>query len=91
MAVNPKDEKAARIKTLLDAYSIGVRGGVLTPCMEDENWFRSLIGLSNAPDSVVAEWGRTNGVRLPITLQRGLSEPDAVPTQDDGSEEQEDE
>jgi len=67
--------KADKIRVLLDAYGIGVRGGVLTPCLEDENAFRKMIGLPPAPPGVVAEWGRTKGVRLPITLQRGLAEP----------------
>jgi hypothetical protein len=77
MDVKPKDDKANRIRTLLDAYGIGVRGGVLTPCLADENWFRSLIGLEPAGEEVKAEWGRTNGVRLPITLQKGLADADA--------------
>jgi hypothetical protein len=72
-----KDEKATRIRTLLDAYAIGVRGGVITPCLDDENWFRSLIGLGKANESVVAEWERTNGIRLPITLQKGIAAEDS--------------
>ncbi len=74
MGVNPKDEKAMRIRTLLDAYAIGVRGGVLTPCLNDEQWFRRLIGLDEAPEAVVAEWQRTNGIRMPITLQKELQD-----------------
>lgn len=74
MALSPQDEKANRIRTLVDAYGVGVRGGVLTPCLADENWFRALLGLSDAPPEVVAEWERTNGVRMPITLQKGLAE-----------------
>ena len=74
MDVNPKDEKAQRIRTLIEAYGIGVRGGVLTPCLADENWFRKLIGLEEAGESVIAEWERSNGVRLPITLQKGLTD-----------------
>jgi hypothetical protein len=74
-------DKSAKIRNLLDAYGIGVRGGVITPCLEDENAFRKMIGLEQAPASVVAEWSRTNGVRLPITLQRGLAEPIEQPAQ----------
>ena len=76
MASVAKINKADIIKKLIDAYAIGVRGGVMTPCLEDENAFRKMMGLGSAPDSVVAEWGRTKGVRLPITLQKGLAEPD---------------
>ena len=75
------NEKANRVRTLIDAYGIGVRGGVLTPCLADENWFRNLIGLDEAGSEVVAEWARTNGVRLPITLQKGLAEAQAPVTQ----------
>ncbi len=68
-----KADEAAIVKTLLDAYGIGVRGGVITPNIDDENAFRKLLGLAPANDSVVAEWGRSNGVRLPVTLQKGLA------------------
>ena len=71
-----KLESAQTVKTLIDAYAAGVRGGVLTPCLQDENEFRKLLGLPDAPDAVVAEWGRSDGVRLPITLQKGLAEPE---------------
>ena len=64
-----------KMRVLLDAYGIGVRGGVITPCIEDENEFRRMMGLPDAPESVIAEWARTKGVRLPITLQRGLGDP----------------
>ena len=69
------DRKADSIRVLLDAYGIGVRGGVITPCAEDETAFRKMMKLPDTPDSVLAEWKRTKGVRLPITLQRGLAEP----------------
>jgi len=71
-----KKDQAAIVKTLVEAYAAGVRGGVLTPCLEDENEFRVMFGLSPASQSVIAEWGRTKGVRLPITLQKGLAEPE---------------
>lgn len=69
-----QNEKATRIRTLIDAYAIGVRGGVITPCLADENWFRGLFGLGKADENVQAEWGRTKGVRLPITLQKELTD-----------------
>jgi hypothetical protein len=67
--------KAEGIRVLIDAYGIGVRGGVITPCIDDEIAFRKMMKLPAVPASVKAEWGRTKGVRLPITLQRGLAEP----------------
>ena len=75
MAITPND-KAIRLRTVMDAYAIGVRGGVITPCMDDENAFRSLLGLAPANEAVKAEWARTNGVRLPITLQKELAGSD---------------
>jgi hypothetical protein len=72
MAVERKIES---IRVLIDAYGIGVRGGVLTPCAEDEAAFRKMMKLPDMPKNVAAEWGRAKGVRLPITLQRGLADP----------------
>jgi hypothetical protein len=86
MADLTKKEKAEMIRTLVDAYAIGVRGGVLTPCLQDENAFRKMIGLPAAPKEVADEWDRTLGVRLPITLQRGPSEPESVTDGADGEE-----
>jgi hypothetical protein len=64
-----KQEQAAVVRTLLDSYGVGVRAGVLTPCLEDENWFRKLIGLAPASAQVVADWKKTNGIRKPNTLK----------------------
>jgi len=75
-AIDDRLSKARIVRDLIDAYAIGVRGGVLTPCLQDENAFRRMIGLADAPAEVKAEWARTAGVRLPITLQRGLAEPE---------------
>lgn len=76
MVMNNKLEKANIARILVDAYGIAVRGGVITPNLEDENAFRKLLGLKPASQQVVDEWKRTQGVRLPITLQRGLAEPE---------------
>lgn len=64
-----KQEQAAIVRTLLDSYGVGVRAGVLTPCLEDEQWFRKLIGLDPASAQVVADWAKTNGIRKPNTLK----------------------
>jgi hypothetical protein len=83
MAISKKDELSTRVRTLVDAYAIGVRSGVLTPCLADENWFRKLFGLSNAPDEVVKAWQDIGGVKNPITLQKTLPEPaEAQPAQE---------
>jgi hypothetical protein len=74
MAVTKKDELSVRVRTLVDAYAIGVRSGVLTPCLDDENWFRKLFGLSNAPAEVVNAWQQIGGVKNPITLQKSIPE-----------------
>ena len=62
-----KQEQASIVRTLLDSYGVGVRAGVLTPCLEDENWFRKLIGLDPASAKVIADWASTNGIRKPNT------------------------
>jgi len=67
-------ERAEKLRIIIDAYGIAVRGGVITPNLDDENAFRKMMGLQPASKEVVAEWRRTKGVRSPITLQRGISD-----------------
>ena len=62
------------VHKLLEAYGVGVRAGVLTPCSEDEAAFRVMLGLPALPPSVAADWADSDGIRRPITLQR----PDAT-------------
>ena len=59
-----------KLKDLLDAYGAGVRAGVITPCLEDENAFRKMFGLPPAPPPVVEAWEGQGGIRTPVTLQR---------------------
>jgi len=59
-----------KLKDLLDAYGVGVRAGVITPCLEDENAFRKMFGLPAAPPPVVEAWEEQGGIRTPVTLQR---------------------
>jgi hypothetical protein len=66
------NETAQNLKTFADAYGIAVRAGVLTPNLEDEKAVRKMFGLPDASPEVVAEWSRTKGVRLPITLSKDL-------------------
>lgn len=58
------------LKKVMEAYTIGVRGGVITPCLQDENEFRKLLGLNPAPIEVEDDWKKSMGIRKPITLQR---------------------
>jgi len=76
------------ISKLLEAYGIGVRAGVLTPCAEDETSFRAILGLPAMPESVSKDWKESAGVRRPITLQKPAAtggtedpEPDAYQQQ----------
>jgi len=55
---------------LLEAYGAGVRAGVLTPCLQDENEFRGILGLTKAPSIVEQAWASQGGTRAPVTLQR---------------------
>jgi hypothetical protein len=57
-------------RQLLEAYGVGVRAGVLTPCLQDENEFRKMLRLPTAPAEVVSDWNSSSGVRRPITLAK---------------------
>lgn len=74
-------DRAQIIRQLLESYGVGVRAGVLTPCLQDENEFRKMLKLPAAPAEVVEDWKSSNGVRRPITL--------AKPSLTDESEEEE--
>jgi hypothetical protein len=74
-----------KLKGLLDAYGVGVRAGVITPCLEDENSFRAMLGLEAAPPEVVEAWEEQGGIRIPVTLQKpGMIEEDAQIAQQGG-------
>lgn len=57
-----------------EAYGIAVRAGLITPCLQDENEFRKMLGLSEAPETVIAHWRKIGGVKQPITLQSGTTQ-----------------
>ncbi len=59
------------LKSLLDAYGVGVRAGVITPQTDDERALRDKFGLPEMSDAVVADWAESGGVRHPITLAVG--------------------
>jgi len=74
-----------KLKGLLDAYGVGVRAGVITPCLEDENSFRAMLGLEAAPQEVIEAWEEQGGIRIPVTLQKpGMIEEDAQIVQQGG-------
>ena len=62
--------KTDRIKQLCEAYGVAVRAGLITPCLQDENDIRKLMGLQPAPPDVEADWEKSQGVRKPVTIQR---------------------
>lgn len=59
-----------KLRDLLETYGAGVRAGVITPCLQDENAFREMLGLQQAPSDVVTAWNAQGGIRTPVTLQR---------------------
>lgn len=67
-------EKAAGVaneeslRFFADAYGVGVRAGLITPCAEDEVAFRQKVGLPEMPKAVADAWKESGGVRSPITL-----------------------
>lgn len=56
------------LKILLDLYGVGVRAGVLTPQMQDEEYFRGIADLPEMSAETKAAWAEEGGVRRPITL-----------------------
>lgn len=61
-SVSPEEFRAA-----VDAYGMGVRGGVITPVQEDEEYFRRMAGLPPPTEAVRSAWTRER-TRRPITL-----------------------
>ena len=74
-----------KLINLLEAYGIAVRAGVITPCLQDENQFRKLMGLETAPAEVVADWTETKGVRKPVTLQADNADSSSSNSSDDSN------
>ena len=58
-----------KLKSLLDAYGVAVRAGVITPCIEDEKEMRKRFGLPDMSPAIVANWKLTDNIRRPITIQ----------------------
>ncbi len=82
-----------KLAALLEAYGVGVRAGVITPCLEDEAEFRLRMGLPPPSPSVVAYWKTTDGVRKPITLNyegKAAPAPATPPSDRDAAGDEED-
>lgn len=82
-------DKAQAVRTLLEAYGVGVRAGVLTPCLQDENEFRKMLRLPEAPPEVVEDWQSSNGIRRPITLAKPSITDEQIDPGEPGAEEAE--
>lgn len=67
MGVVPPPEPVADFRTKVDAYGIGVRGGVITPQLKDEEYFRELAGLPVPGNDIRQTWSG-EPVRRPITI-----------------------
>ena len=79
----------AKYSEVAEAYGIAVRAGLITPCLQDENAFRAMLGLQPAPDVVVAYWKTIGGTKQPITLQSGktqAAEADVAESEADANE-----
>jgi len=76
---------AETVRMIIDAYGIGVRAGVITPCLSDEQSFRKMLSLPPAPKEVEEDWAATKGVRKPITIQQEANDSTAV-AQGNGNE-----
>jgi hypothetical protein len=64
----------ADLKSLLDAYGVGVRAGAITPQRDDEAYFRRIMDLPEMSTENEAYWQSVDGLKHPITLKSGLEE-----------------
>lgn len=66
----------SKLQAFCEAYAVAVRGGVVTPCAADEEFFRAHFGLPEMPQEVRDDWAKSRGVRHPITLADKLQTVD---------------
>lgn len=70
------DPELERIKAEADAYSVGVRAGVITPQSDDESTFRDKMDLPAMSTDTQKAWTADGGIRRPVTLvQAGVAMP----------------
>ena len=84
-----KPSESEEIESAVNAYGVAVRAGVVTPTIEDENFFRQRMGLPAISADARKAWVQENNVRRPITLvQMGeKGTPGARPSEGEGEEE----
>lgn len=68
------------MKEQLEVYATAVRGGSITPQLEDESYFRGKLGLPEITRPVSDAWEADGGARRPITLksQEGFAQEEGV-------------
>ena len=62
-------KRMRKLKSKIEAYGIGVRGGSITPQELDEEYFRKSLDLPNANEAVKNAWNKDGGARRPVTLK----------------------
>lgn len=64
-------------RSVVETYGAGVRAGVFTPQIEDEETLRAQGSLPPLTESVRASWNKDEGTRRPVTLKESpLSAPE---------------
>jgi hypothetical protein len=72
----------------VDSFGVAVRAGAVTPTIEDENHFRSRMGLPPISADARRAWAEDKNVRRPITLVQPGAAPSGTPgTRPAGEEE----
>ena len=56
------------VSAKMDAYGVGVRAGVITPQLTDEQHFRKQLQMPDMTPEAKAAWKKDAGVRRPITI-----------------------
>ncbi len=68
------------MKPVIDAYGVAVRTGAISPQAEDEDSFRSKLGLPPMSAAAKNAWDADHGVRRPITIAPTPTNQTASPT-----------
>lgn len=65
---NPAEDPNAMLRDKMETYGVGVRAGVITPQMMDEEFFRKEAELPAVSEDVREAWEKDEGTRRPITI-----------------------
>jgi hypothetical protein len=76
----------SELKSLVDTYGVGVRAGLITPQIDDEIYFRDIMGLPKLSDAAKQSWAETDNVRRPITLAMAGETAAPMPAMQEGEE-----